>query len=201
MFKMVKRIAKALGFKRAHAACVHASPIKPADTPAALAEGRQAVIATLQKVAEKQRLDLLDKFWDLLEEPEPDAEEILNTLHKLGSHICDGFSSADFYALMAALEYLVAVDACPTLPTLTARINAAAKMIREENFKFYPDVYDDEDLGRTVFDEEDCGELEGHRFADYISVDYEQLGADFRADTGGVFTSIGYFAPAEGAAW
>ena len=198
MFKMVKRIAKALGFKRAHAACVHASPIKPADTPAALAEGRQAVIATLQKVAEKQRLDLLDKFWDLLEEPEPDAENILNTLHKIGSHICEGFSSTDFYALRAALEYLDAVDACPTL---TARMNAAAKMIREENFKFYPDAYDDEQLGRDVFDEEDRGELENRNFAEYISVDYEQLGADFHTDTGGVFTSIGYFAPSEDAAW
>lgn len=198
MFKMVKRIAKALGFKRAHAACVPVSPIVTVDTPAALAEGRQAVIATLQKVAEKQRLDLFDKFWDLLEEPEPDAEEILNTLHKLGSHICDGFSSADFYALRAALEYLDAVNACPTL---TARINAAAKMIREENFKFYPDAYDDEQLGRDVFDEEDRGELEWHRFSDYIRVDYEQLGADFRADTDGVYTSIGYFAPSEDAAW
>ena len=198
MFKMVKRIAKALGFKRAHAACVHASPIKPADTPAALAEGRQAVIATLQKVAEKQRLDLLDKFWDLLEEPEPDAENILNTLHKIGSHICEGFSSTDFYALRAALEYL---DVKGTPIGVAARLDAAAKMIREENFKFYPDAYDDEQLGRDVFDEEDRGELENRNFAEYISVDYEQLGADFHTDTGGVFTSIGYFAPSEDAAW
>lgn len=138
---------------------------------------------------------LIEQVFNLLDDCEPDAGEICAALSELGYNYADDLSDDEILALRAALECAINYD------DDAERLAWAVNVITNGDYTFYADVYDDEDLGRAVFDEKDGGELENHRFADYISVGYERLGADFRADTGGVFTSIGYFAPAEGAAW
>ena len=199
MLNMVKKLAKAIkGVTRPHNA---KSAVSYCKVPAKVLvmpnreDLTARMIQTLQTTVDAKLQAFLEAVeaypvhdYDVDEFPQPEGANLIHAAAALGFDI-DGRWAREYAALCAAIEYHQQQGDEITIELVADVVEA----INDNEYVFFMGVHDDEDLGSAILDEF----REDRRSWGYgwliACVDWERLGEDWRNETGGSYTSRGYF--------